>query len=262
VLTTYGRSSGFCVDPIEKKPLNHFLPRELGALVRHRRLRSRLPLLPELGHFESRARPTRSQTRRRRRRSRTPRRHSGARASPSPATTRSSSSNARSTFPAPAASAESSRAVTAGYICREPRAELYAHMDAANIDLKGFTERFYADTCAGHLQPVVETLEYLRHDTDVWFEITTLLIPRPERLRRGDRSADALDRGTTRAGRADPLHRLPSRLRAARPAAHTTGDAQGGHDTSRSRTALASPTRATSTTQAVAARTATAAAPS
>jgi pyruvate formate lyase activating enzyme len=50
-------------------------------------------------------------------------------------------------------------------------------MDAANVDLKAFTEEFYAHTCAGHLQPVLDTLEYLRHETDVWFEITNLLIP-------------------------------------------------------------------------------------
>jgi pyruvate formate lyase activating enzyme len=68
-------------------------------------------------------------------------------------------------------------AVTAGYVTEEPRRELYSHMDAANVDLKGFTERFYKDICAGHLQPVLETLEYLRRETDVWFEITTLLIP-------------------------------------------------------------------------------------
>jgi pyruvate formate lyase activating enzyme len=68
-------------------------------------------------------------------------------------------------------------AVTAGYVTEEPRRELYGHMDAANVDLKGFTERFYKDICAGHLQPVLETLEFLRHETDVWFEITTLLIP-------------------------------------------------------------------------------------
>ncbi len=68
-------------------------------------------------------------------------------------------------------------AVTAGYMTEEPRRELYRHMDAANVDLKGFTERFYKEICAGHLAPVLETLEYLRHETSVWFEITTLLIP-------------------------------------------------------------------------------------
>jgi pyruvate formate lyase activating enzyme len=68
-------------------------------------------------------------------------------------------------------------AVTAGYMCPEPRAEFYRYMDAANVDLKGFTERFYYKICGGELKPVLETLEYLKHETQVWFEITTLLIP-------------------------------------------------------------------------------------
>jgi pyruvate formate lyase activating enzyme len=68
-------------------------------------------------------------------------------------------------------------AVTAGYIQAQPRRELYAHMDAANIDLKGFTEAFYQKLCAGSLAPVLDTLLYLKHETNVWFEITTLLIP-------------------------------------------------------------------------------------
>jgi pyruvate formate lyase activating enzyme len=68
-------------------------------------------------------------------------------------------------------------AVTAGYICDAPRRELYRHMDAANVDLKAFTQDFYRRICFGNLDPVLETLKYLRHDTDVWFEITTLLIP-------------------------------------------------------------------------------------
>ena len=68
-------------------------------------------------------------------------------------------------------------AVTAGYMCSEPRAEFYRHMDAANVDLKGFTERFYYKVCGGELAAVLETLEYLKHETNVWFEITTLLIP-------------------------------------------------------------------------------------
>jgi len=68
-------------------------------------------------------------------------------------------------------------AVTAGYMCAQPRAEFYRHMDAANVDLKGFTERFYYKVCGGELGAVLETLEYLKHETNVWFEITTLLIP-------------------------------------------------------------------------------------
>ena len=68
-------------------------------------------------------------------------------------------------------------AVTAGYICPEPRVEFFRGMDAANVDLKAFTEDFYHRVCVSHLDAVLETLEYLKHDTDVWFELTTLLIP-------------------------------------------------------------------------------------
>src|SRR5438132_1134672 len=68
-------------------------------------------------------------------------------------------------------------AVTAGYVCPEPRAEFYAHMDAANVDLKAFNDEFYRHTCGGQLGVVLDTLRYLRHETAVWFEITTLLIP-------------------------------------------------------------------------------------
>jgi pyruvate formate lyase activating enzyme len=68
-------------------------------------------------------------------------------------------------------------AVTAGYVNPDPRREFYSHMDAANIDLKAFTDEFYHRTCAGALQPVLDTLEYVANETDVWLEITTLLIP-------------------------------------------------------------------------------------
>jgi pyruvate formate lyase activating enzyme len=67
--------------------------------------------------------------------------------------------------------------VTAGYICEEPRKEFFRHIDAANVDLKAFTEDFYWKITGGHLQPVLETLQYLHHETDVWVELTTLLIP-------------------------------------------------------------------------------------
>src|SRR5260370_21041054 len=62
-------------------------------------------------------------------------------------------------------------------MCDEPRRELYNYMDAANVDLKAFTEQFYKQITIGHLQPVLDTLTYLKHETNVWFEITTLLIP-------------------------------------------------------------------------------------
>ena len=68
-------------------------------------------------------------------------------------------------------------AVTAGYMCDEPRNEFFRYMDAANVDLKGFTEDFYWKICGAHLKPVLETLKYLKHETKVWFEVTTLLIP-------------------------------------------------------------------------------------
>jgi pyruvate formate lyase activating enzyme len=68
-------------------------------------------------------------------------------------------------------------AVTAGYMCDEPRREFYQYIDAANVDLKAFTEEFYWKLTGAHLQPVLDTLKYLKHETQVWFEITTLLIP-------------------------------------------------------------------------------------
>ena len=68
-------------------------------------------------------------------------------------------------------------AVTAGYVLPEARTEFFQNMDAANVDLKAFSEKFYKKICGGKLESVLETLEYLRHETDVWFEITTLLIP-------------------------------------------------------------------------------------
>jgi pyruvate formate lyase activating enzyme len=68
-------------------------------------------------------------------------------------------------------------AVTAGYMCAGPREEFFRHIDAANVDLKGFTEDFYRKVCGAELAPVLETLEYLKRETRVWFELTTLLIP-------------------------------------------------------------------------------------
>ena len=85
-------------------------------------------------------------------------------------------------------------AVTAGFICEEPRKRFFAGMDAANVDLKAFTERFYAKRCVGSLEPVLDTLKYLVHETNVWTEITTLLHSGRERFRRGDRGADAMGR--------------------------------------------------------------------
>ena len=68
-------------------------------------------------------------------------------------------------------------AVPAGYITDDARPAFFAHMDAANVDLKGFTEAFYRDVCAAELGPVLDTLRYLKRETSVWLELTTLLIP-------------------------------------------------------------------------------------
>ena len=68
-------------------------------------------------------------------------------------------------------------AVTSGWIEPEPRKEFYAHIDAANVDLKAFTDRFYRELCGATLQPVLDTLVYIKKATDVWLECTTLLIP-------------------------------------------------------------------------------------
>ncbi|MFW5921288.1 MAG: AmmeMemoRadiSam system radical SAM enzyme, partial [Polyangiales bacterium] len=68
-------------------------------------------------------------------------------------------------------------AVTAGYITPEARGPFYSTIDAANVDLKAFSDKFYKKVCFAELEPVLDTLKWLRHDTDVWVEVTTLLIP-------------------------------------------------------------------------------------
>lgn len=177
VLTTYGRSSGFCVDPIEKKPLNHFLP---GTPVlsfgtagcnltctfcqNHDISKSR-----EFDKLQSKATPEMIAA----------------------AAVKTGSRSVAYTYNDPVIFLEyavdtaiachergiKNVAVTAGYICDAPREEFFRHMDAANIDLKAFTQEFYRKLCTADLQPVLETLKYLKHETDVWFEITDLLIP-------------------------------------------------------------------------------------
>ena len=109
-----------------------------------------------------------------------------------------------------------------------PRREFYAKMDAANVDLKAFTEEFYLQLTGAHLAPVLDTLHYLRHETDCWLEITTLLIPGAQRQQCRDRRDDALDRRAARARRAAALHRVPSRLQDAGRAADAAGDADAG----------------------------------
>ena len=142
VSTTYGRSTGFCIDPIEKKPLHQFYPGTAGALLRHARLQPGLHLLPELDHVavarrRGGLRKGRAGGHRRRRPA-----AAAAAASPSPTTTRSSGPNTPSTRPGPATPLGiKTVAVTSGYITETARAAFYELMDAANVDLKGFTER-------------------------------------------------------------------------------------------------------------------------
>ena len=177
VLTTYGRSSGYCIDPIEKKPLNHFLPGTPVLSFGTAGCNLGCKFCQNWDISKSREIDTLADE-----------------ASPELIARAAKELGCRSvafTYNDPVIFMEyaidvakacravgiKAVAVTAGEICPEPRAEFYRHMDAANVDLKGFTERFYRDICLGHLQPVLDTLVYLKHETNVWFEITTLLIP-------------------------------------------------------------------------------------
>ncbi len=177
VLTSYGRSSGFCVDPIEKKPLNHFLPGSAVLSFGTAGCNLACRFCQNWDISKSREIDTLADA-----------------ASPEAiarTAQRLGCASVAFTYNDPVIFAEyaidvadachalgiRAVAVTAGYINPEPRVEFYRHIDAANVDLKGFTEEFYADLCAAHLEPVLDTLRHIRHKTDVWLEITTLLIP-------------------------------------------------------------------------------------
>jgi pyruvate formate lyase activating enzyme len=177
VLTTYGRSSGFCVDPIEKKPLKHFLPGTPVLSFGTAGCNLACKFCQNWDMSKSREMDTLAQS-----------------ATPAMLAEAARELGCRSlayTYNDPIIFHEyaidvaracrevgvKSVAVTAGYICPEPRVEFFAEMDAANIDLKAFTEKFYYELCGGHLQEVLETIRYVYHETDVWLELTTLLIP-------------------------------------------------------------------------------------
>ncbi|MFQ5408827.1 MAG: AmmeMemoRadiSam system radical SAM enzyme [Anaerolineales bacterium] len=176
-LTSYGRASGFCVDPIEKKPLNHFFPGtsilsfgtagcNLGCRFCQNWDISKAREIDRLGDW-------------------------AAPEAVAAAAVRAGCHSIAFTYNDPVIFAEyaidcaqvahahglQTVAVTAGYIAPEARRDFFAHMDAANVDLKAFTQRFYARLCSGALEPVLDTLRWLRHETDVWLEVTTLLIP-------------------------------------------------------------------------------------
>jgi pyruvate formate lyase activating enzyme len=177
VLTSYGRSSGFCVDPVEKKPLNHFLPGSAVLSFGTAGCNLACKFCQNWDISKSREIDTLADA-----------------ASPQALATLAEQAGCRSvafTYNDPVIFAEYAMdvadachdrgvraiAVTAGYMTPGPRAEFYRHMDAANVDLKAFTEDFYRRVCAARLADVLDTLRFLRHETDVWFEITTLLIP-------------------------------------------------------------------------------------
>jgi pyruvate formate lyase activating enzyme len=177
VSTTYGRSSGFCVDPVEKKPLNHFLPGTAVFSFGTAGCNLACKFCQNWDISKSREIDTLA-----------------ASASPQNIAATAKRLGCRSvayTYNDPVIfleyaidTAEACReqglksvAVTAGYICEEPRREFFAAMDAANVDLKAFTEDFYHRLTGGHLQPVLDTLEYVHKETDCWLEVTTLLIP-------------------------------------------------------------------------------------
>jgi pyruvate formate lyase activating enzyme len=176
-LYTYGRSSGFCVDPIEKKPLNHFLPGSSVLSFGTAGCNLACKFCQNWDMSKSREMDTLAD-------SATPEMLANA-------AKRLGCSSVAYTYNDPVIFMEyamdvadacreqdvKSVAVTAGYMCAAPRAEFYGHMDAANVDLKAFTESFYRKICGAELGAVLETLEYLKHETNVWFEITTLLIP-------------------------------------------------------------------------------------
>ncbi|HET9595341.1 MAG TPA: AmmeMemoRadiSam system radical SAM enzyme, partial [Anaeromyxobacteraceae bacterium] len=177
VLTTYGRSSGFALDPIEKKPLNHFYPGTSVLSFGTAGCNLACKFCQNWDISKSRDME-----------------RLAASAGPEAIARAARDAGAASvafTYNDPTIFAEYAMdvadaahalglrtvSVTAGYIHAEPRAELYRKIDAANVDLKAFTEGFYRDLAAARLEPVKETLRWLVRETDVWTEITTLLIP-------------------------------------------------------------------------------------
>jgi len=177
VLTTWGRSSGFCVDPIEKKPLHHFYPGTsvLSFGTAGCNLGCRFCQNWDISKASAADRLCDE-------------------ADPEAIAAQALALGCRSvafTYNDPVIFAEyaidvaeacrarglKTVAVTAGYVHPEPRRELFAHIDAANVDLKSFSEDFYRRLTFAHLRPVLDTLEYLARQTSVWLEITTLLIP-------------------------------------------------------------------------------------
>ncbi|MGI9229866.1 MAG: AmmeMemoRadiSam system radical SAM enzyme [Gammaproteobacteria bacterium] len=177
VLTSYGRSSGFCIDPIEKKPLNHFLPGTPVLSFGTAGCNLACKFCQNWDISKSREIDTLADA-----------------AAPDTLAEAALTLGCRSvafTYNDPVifheyavdvarachARGVKAVAVTAGYVCADPRREFFRYMDATNVDLKAFSERFYRQITGSQLQPVLDTLLYLKQETEVWFEITTLLIP-------------------------------------------------------------------------------------
>jgi pyruvate formate lyase activating enzyme len=177
LLTTYGRSSGFCIDPIEKKPLNHFYP---GSSV----LSFGTAGCNLACKFCQNWDISKSRDMDRLMDDATP--HAIAHAAQAHA-----AKSVAFTYNDPVIFAEYAMdtadachvigvktvAVTAGYMHLDPAREFYSKMDAANVDLKAFSDDFYVKLCGAKLQPVLDILAMIHHETDCWLEITTLLIP-------------------------------------------------------------------------------------
>lgn len=188
VLTTYGRSTGFCIDPIEKKPLNHFLPGTAVLSFGTAGCNLGCKFCQNWSISKSREVEKLSEQ-----------------ATPEAIAEAAVATGCRSvafTYNDPiiwaeyaidAAEACQARdiktvAVTAAYITPQARGPFFKSFDAANVDLKAFSEEFYNHVTLSHLQPILDTLRWLKQETDVWFEITNLLIPdendSPDELRR------------------------------------------------------------------------------
>jgi len=203
-LTTYGRSSGFCVDPIEKKPLNHFFPGSAVLSFGTAGCNLTCRFCQNWDISKSRQVDTLADE-----------------ASPETIARAAAELDCRSvafTYNDPVIFLEyavdvaaacrergiATVAVTAGEILPEPRVEFFAAMDAANVDLKAFTEDFYRRQCGGDLETVKNTLVHLVRETDVWVEITTLLIPGHND---SDRELDEMTTWVVEAlGRDVPMH--------------------------------------------------------
>lgn len=177
VLTSYGRASGFCIDPIEKKPLNHFYPGT--AVLSFGTAGCNLGCRFCQNWDISKARATDRLT---------------SYADPKQIAEAAVESGCKSiafTYNDPVIFAEfaidtaieahklgvKTVAVTAGYINPQARAQFFEHIDATNVDLKSFTEDFYKKLCFAELKPILDTLVWLKTKTNIWVEVTTLLIP-------------------------------------------------------------------------------------